>query len=315
METLDDLLRTLRFQSNVNSRIQIGEPWGVSFPADPGACEFHYIESGGGRLLVPGEAPVELGPGNLALVMNRRGHAVTDRHGSPTRDVYDLVAELGQICVNGSEFRMGGDGPITSVVSGQFRFDDFETHPLLRSMPTTIVLRGEQGKAIEWLEYTLCFIVSESTAGRPGASAVLDRLCDMLFIQAFRGWARDSESEIGWPAAMRDPAVASALDLMHRECAAPWTLARLADRVAMSRSSFAERFRRVLGESPMGYLARWRMHQAAGLLREGRLPVAAIAERVGYESEAAFAKAFKRTIGVAPGAYRRGGGVAEPVLA
>jgi len=305
MKSLDSLLRSLRLQSELQNRVVLNEPWAVYFPASPKTGKFHFIEEGGGVMTVPGMPPVVLEKGDFALVLGE-GHTVQDRNLSAPTDICDLVSCANVLCESGITLQFGGDGPETSVISGKFTFEDADTHPLWRSLPPYILIKGSEGHSVDWLETTLAFLASEATSVRPGVNAVLDRLCDVLFIQALRGWVQFDEAAQGWPAAVRDPAMDQALDLMHRQPAEPWTLAGLADRVAMSRSAFAERFRRLLGESPMVYLARWRMHQAAVLLRDGKESVATVAERVGYESEAAFAKAFKRQVGVSPGAYRRG---------
>ena len=306
MKSLDSLLDSLRLHSSLQNRVVLNEPWGVFFPAQAGTGKFHFFETGGAVVAVPGQAPFSVEAGDFVMVRGD-GHAVHDADGTRPTDLCDLVREADVLCESGRTLRFGGDGPETSVVSGEFRLEDAETHPLWRALPPYILLKGEEGRAVDWLDTTLAFLSCEATSVRPGAAAVLDRLCDVLFIQTLRGWVRQEGAAEGWPAAVRDPAVDGALDLMHRRSAEPWTVARLADRASLSRSAFAERFRRLLGESPMGYLARWRMHQAAGLLRRGHDPVATIAERVGYESEAAFAKAFKRELGMAPGAYRRRG--------
>jgi AraC-like DNA-binding protein len=226
---------------------------------------------------------------------------VRDTLGTPPSELDDLLRQAQVICISGLSLRFGGDGPETSVISGDFAFEDSRTHPLFRMLPPFIVLHGQD----EGLDTTLSLLSREAMAARPGMTAVLDRLCDILFIQSIRGWVSAGGNGDGWPLAVRDPAIDEAIDLIQRFPAQPWTVESLAQRVALSRSTFAERFRRLSGETPMEYLSRWRMHRAGQLLREGSESVAMIAERVGYESEAAFAKAFKRTVGSTPGAYRR----------
>lgn len=304
MQSLDDLLHTLRFRSRVTAAFELREPWGIAYPAVARSCEFHYVASGSASLLVEGETAINLGAGDLAMVI-ARPHAVTDSRRSAPKDVHALLRAAGESCASGASYRLGGAGAPASVVSGRFSFDDFDTHPLFRLLPASIVIRAEERVGIDWLESTLGFLTSEATSERPGANAILDRLCDVLFLQALRGWIQRDAAPVGWSAAARDSAVSAVLDLIHREPGAPWTVTLLARRVAMSRSSFAERFQRIMGESPSSYLTGWRMHLAAVMLRERQASVAAVAERVGYESEASFAKAFKRRIGVAPGSFRR----------
>jgi AraC-like DNA-binding protein len=152
----------------------------------------------------------------------------------------------------------------------------------------------------------LQFIAWEVAAGKPGAHTVVSRLADILFIQIVRGYlAGLPEDATGWLGALKDQQIGAALTLIHQNPERDWTVLALAEQVAMSRSAFAARFNRIVGEPPLHYLTRWRMQKAAGLLREGQASLAEIAEQVGYDSEAAFSKAFKRAIGSAPGAYRR----------
>lgn len=305
MKSLDALLRSLHLQSALQNRVVLNEPWGVTFPLQANSGKFHFIEAGRAVVAIAGEKPIPLKVGDFLVVRGDVEYSIYDVNGTEPTSLCDLLRRANVLCESGITLQFGGEGPESSVITGKFLVDSGETHPLWRAFPPYILLRGEEGKAVDWLETTLAFLSCESTNIRPGASAVLDRLCDVLFIQALRGWVKQADALVGWPAALRDPAVDEALDLIHRLPEKDWTVAMLADAVAMSRSGFAERFRRLLGESPMGYLLRWRMHQGAMLLRSGRESVARIAEQVGYESEAAFAKAFKREVGVSPGAYRR----------
>lgn len=256
--------------------------------------------------MLPGQKPVRLEKGDLAIVFVG-DHSVQDFKLSPPTDVRTLVERAKVVCRSGITLQFGGDGPLTSIISGVFHFEEGSTHPLYRVLPPYIVLKGESGQATEWIDATLRLLSFESMEVRPGVRTVLDRLCDVLFIQSLRGWIRTDDATEGLPMAVKDPAIDEALDLMQRLPHEAWTVERLAQRVSMSRSVFAERFRRLLGDTPMDYLQRWRMHLAAQMLRDGRESTAQIAGKVGYESEASFAKAFKRTIGVAPGAFRRRG--------
>jgi AraC-like DNA-binding protein len=305
MKSLDSLLHSLHLQSFLHNRVVLGEPWGVRFPDATKTATFHFVEVGGGYLSVPGEKAVHLDQGDLAIVFASGSHSVQDNSMSPAIDVNTLVEQADVICKSGITLQFGGDGPQTSVISGVFYFEEGDTHPLYRALPPYILLKGEGGQAAEWLDATLRLLSAEAMEARPGVRAVLDRLCDVLFIQSLRGWVRADGSSVGLPMAVKDPAIDEALDMMQRRPNEPWTVERLAHAVALSRSVFAERFRRLLGDTPMDYLQRWRMHLAAQMLREGRETTANIAEKVGYESEASFAKAFKKLIGVAPGAFRK----------
>jgi transcriptional regulator GlxA family with amidase domain len=184
--------------------------------------------------------------------------------------------------------------------------DDGAHHPLLPVLPKVIALRARDGHAAAWLAPTLSFLAAEAGTELPGARTVVSRLADILFIQVVRAHLGSAPEQVsGWLGALRDPQIGSALGCMHEDPAHPWTVEALAQRVAMSRSTFAARFAEIVGEPPLHYLTRWRMQKARSLLREGRVPLSEVAARVGYDSEAAFSKAFKRAVGEAPGAYRR----------
>jgi AraC-like DNA-binding protein len=159
---------------------------------------------------------------------------------------------------------------------------------------------------VQWLEATLQFFAAESAQDQPGAETVVSRLSDILFIQALRAHiAALPDCSRGWLRALKDPSMAAVLRLIHQQPEKPWTVEALAQHVAMSRSAFAERFTRLVGETPLGYLTRWRMQKAVHLMLDGDTTLGAIARAVGYETESAFGKAFRRHRGTTPGEYRK----------
>jgi AraC-like DNA-binding protein len=159
---------------------------------------------------------------------------------------------------------------------------------------------------MEWIASTLRFMAAEAREPRLGGETVITRLADILVIQAIRSWIeQDPAAQTGWLGALRDPQIGRAISLIHRDPARAWTVASLADEVAMSRSAFAARFAELVGEPPMRYVARWRMHAAVTWLREDDATLGELALRLGYQSEAAFSRAFKRFTGLSPGAVRR----------
>ena len=169
-----------------------------------------------------------------------------------------------------------------------------------------IRMDAERSPEAEWLGSTLRFMAAEAQVLRPGGETVITRLADILVIQAIRSWmARDPAARTGWLGALQDRQIGRAISLIHREPARPWTVASLAAEAAMSRSAFAARFTALVGEPAMQYVARWKMHAAEAWLKDEETPLAELASRVGYESEAAFSRAFKRFTGVSPGSVRR----------
>jgi AraC-like DNA-binding protein len=174
-------------------------------------------------------------------------------------------------------------------------------------LPRAITVDSASSRYGAWVQSTLRFMAAEARELRPGGETVITRLADVLVIQAIRGWIEhDQAAQTGWVHALRDKQIGRALTLIHRHPERVWTLASLASEVAMSRSALAARFTELVGEPPMRYVVRWRMHLAMSWLQERGSGLGELAGRLGYHSEAAFSRAFKRVVGVAPGAVRRG---------
>jgi AraC-like DNA-binding protein len=248
------------------------------------------------------------------MVVLPRGHAhqLTDHPDTPAILLPELLhgdcglraagaSDRGGCC--NTPLRHGGGGQPTMLVCGYFRFDRGRIHPLLSVLPPLLLVRGEGGRARPWLESILDLIAAEATTPRAGSEILINRLTEALLIQVIR--VHLANAAPSWLAGLRDPQVATALGLLHRQLQRRWTLDRLAAEVGMSRSAFAARFRALVGEPPLHYLTRWRMQVAANQLQEGRLALVEIARSVGYQSEASFSKGFKRLLGVSPGSYRR----------
>jgi AraC-like DNA-binding protein len=303
MDVLTDVLQTVRVRAACYGRFELGAPWGVRVPAGENAA-FHVVLQGNCWLEIEGNEPVALGSGDLVALPHGHEHVLRDKQGSRAYPFHEVVQE--QLCEGDRVVQFGGDGSLTTLVSGRIEFEDRRHNPLLGVLPPFIPLVGDKGRGVPWLESTLKFIACEAASGRPGAQTVISRLADVLFIQIVRGHLSSlSDESPGWLRALSEPQIGSALSLVHQAPERNWTVASLASRVGMSRSAFASRFTRLVGEPPLHYLTRWRMQKAAGMLRDGHSTLAEIARQVGYESEAAFSKAFKRAIGTAPGAYRR----------
>jgi len=199
------------------------------------------------------------------------------------------------------------------MVAGGFLFEGPVARPFLSMLPPLIHIPGEQGQLVPWLDTTLKWMASEMTTKNPGAQTMVSRLTEMLFIMIVRAYIAESagraahdSAEAGWLRAMLDPHVGRALERIHEEPNHPWTVAELASEVGMSRTAFSLRFSRLTGVPPLAYVTKWRMLKAGDFLRSNSATLSSVAARVGYESEASFSKAFKREMGVAPGAYRKG---------
>jgi AraC-like DNA-binding protein len=285
-------------------RSEFTAPWALALPAFEACMMFHVVIAGQCELEVDGADPCLLRPGDLALVPHGEGHRLIGQPGAPAAALFDLPREL--VSDRYEILQHGGGGTPTTVVCGVVRFDHPAAHHLIRLLPRLISVDAWNAPEIEWIQSTLRFMAAEAMELRPGGETVITRLADILVIQAIRAWiARDPAAQTGWLGALRDKQIGRAIALVHRDPAFPWTLASLAVKAGMSRSAFAARFTQLVGEPAMHYVTRWKMHTALMWLREDDTPLGELAGRLGYESEAAFSRAFKRFNGVSPGTARR----------
>lgn len=304
MDVLSDVLGTVHLDSGTLFRTELVAPWGIRVPPRD-ELAFHVVTRGRAVLQVDGiDTPRIVETGDVVMLAPRRGHTVRDAPGSPARDIMEMVAD-------GSFRRPGdvpvvGDGPMTHLVCGWFGFSDDRSELLLAALPTVLHTRELETEDGLWLAQTVKMLSYESCAPRPGMTTVVNRLCDALFVYVLRSHLASLSAERpSWLRAIVEPRIGEALQLIHDDPGAPWSVAKLAAGVGMSRSVFSARFTRTVGEPPMRYLARWRLRKAAALLRTGGCDIRAVALQTGYGSAAAFSKAFTRATGVSPGAVRR----------
>lgn len=306
MDTLSDVLSRVRFKGTIYCVSEFTAPWGINLPGHPGHSAFLMVLRGSCLVSVEGSGDsLSLAGGELLLLPHGAGCVIQDRPDSQVVAIEQVVAEPpGRADV----VRFGGGGALTSLLMGCFEFDMHAKNPLVESLPSVIYLKAEHLQSEPWLETALRQLVSERSQNRPGSDTLISRLTDMIFIQIIRAYItqiKKCTEAPSWLKALADDQIGAALNLIHEQPAAPWTVASLASAVGMSRTSFATRFTSLVTSPPMDYLTAWRMQQAVNLMESGEDSMAAIARSVGYSSEAAFAKAFKREIGEAPGAFRR----------
>ena len=328
-DTLSDVLRAVRLHGAVFYYVDGSSPWVAEAPPArdiipaimPGTehmIEFHGVVKGSCWAAVVGEPPVRLHEGDVVLFPQGDPHVMSSAPGMRAPDVgldFFFSPRPPQLpfalTVKGAEVttaRLDGGGHDRSTIAcGFLGLDARPFNPLLAALPRVIHLPRTKLGADSWVAAFLQAVVTESNQRRPGGEAVLERMSEMLFVEVLRRYVDGlSPEQTGWLAGIRDPAVGRVLALLHEKPEAPWTLERLADESAMSRSSLHERFVHFIGQPPMQYLTRWRMQIAAGLLRDTEAKLVEVALAAGYESEAAFSRAFRREVGVAPGAWRRG---------
>jgi AraC-like DNA-binding protein len=303
-DPLGEALHFLRMSGSFYCLSEFTTPWALDLPPMQDCVMFHVVTAGECRLEVPGAQACTLRPGALALVPHGGGHSLSSGSDVTAAKLFDLPREL--VSDRYEHLRHGGGGASTTMLCAAVRFEDPSAQHLLRLLPRLIAVDAWNSPELEWLQSTLRFLNTEARELRAGGETVITRLADILVIQAIRSWiSTDPQAQTGWLGALRDKQIGRAIALIHRDPARDWTVASLASAVGMSRSAFAARFTELVGEPAMHYLSRWKMHAALTWLRQSDAPLSQLASKLGYESEAAFSRAFKRLMGVSPGAARR----------
>lgn len=307
-ETSDPLAETLhmlRLTGTLYCRGELTAPWAIAIPRIEGVMIFVTVTSGSCWLTLEGHAPQLLNQGSLALIPHSTPHVISSAEGMEGAPLFEQPVE--KVSERYEIMRYGGGGALTRTMYGVVRFDDVAAEHLLRLLPEIIMIDAWDDQAGGWLQSTLRFIANEAASLKPGGETVITRLSDVVVIQAIRTWLESgSASDTGWIAALRDPQIGRSLALMHRNPGIDWSVEQLAMRAGMSRSAFAARFTELVGQTPLKYLTEWRMRIARGKLIDTTEGLAAISQDLGYQSEAAFCRAFKRVFGHSPGAVRRG---------
>jgi AraC-like DNA-binding protein len=303
-DPLGEALQFLRMNGAFYCRSELTAPWGLTLPRMPGYLWFHVVTSGRMWLETSEDEARWIQLGDLALVPHGEGHVLRSERGAPAPGILELEREL--VSDRYEILRHGEGGAPTGLICGAVRFEHPAARNLIEILPGTIHVEAATSPRLEWMQSMLRLMAAEAAELRPGGEAVITRLGDILVIQAIRAWIEsDPAAHTGWLGALQDPLIGRAISLIHREPAREWTVASLADELAMSRSAFAARFTELVGEPVMRYVARWRMHVAVAALKEEGATVGELADRLGYRSEAAFSRAFKRVIGASPGAVKR----------
>ncbi len=311
IDPLGEALHFLRMSGIFYCRSEVTAPWGIALPAIDGALSFHVLTSGRCWLEVDGAEPRWLLPGDFVLVPHSDGHRLLSEPGVRALRIEEIPHE--EVGERYAILRQDGGGTPASLVCGAVRIDHPTAQHLLQLLPRVIHVEASRSPHTAWMESTLRLMAAEAKRLRPGGETVITRLADILVVQAIRSWIElDPAAQTGWLGALGDPSIGRALTVIHRDPAHPWTLASLAKAAGMSRSAFAARFAQLVGEPAMQYVARFRMHVAVSVLKEGNATLSELAGRLGYRSEAAFSRAFKRVMGSSPGTVRRRSRAAGP---
>ncbi len=303
-DPLGEVLHLLRLSGSLYCRGELTHPWGVQVEDLDGLMVFIVVTSGRARLEIEGQPTRVLEPGTLTLIPRGIAHALRSDSCAPLTPLTEIPVE--RVSERYEIMRYGGGGELTQSTYGVMHFDHVSAERLLDALPPVVQIDSWEDES-GWLQSTLRLIAREARALRPGGETVITRLADVLVIQAIRSWLDTSpEAQVGWFAALRDPRIGRSLAAIHRSPEREWTVATLAQVAGLSRSGFSARFSELVGDSPLSYLTDWRMVSARQRLVRSPDPLSSIALEVGYQSEAAFSRAFKKRFGVSPGRARRG---------
>jgi AraC-like DNA-binding protein len=289
----------MRVQAAAYTRVEATAPWGVDFDA------YHHAKFGiilQGQCLISVEGATEsiaLSAGSCYLLPRGNPFTLRDSHDTPLVNFEDMLHLL-----EGRLLRFGGGGELMTMLGGRFIFAERRTPPLLNILPTLVHFKVNDTE-LPAMQATMQLLAAEAQAPGLGSQRMIDRIAEIFFLQTLRAYINaDGTHNVAWLGAVADQHIASALRFLHEHPDQTWNVESLAKRVGMSRSVFAQRFKSVVGEAPMEYLARCRIHKATRLLQESNMSISEIANTIGYESDVSFNKAFKRRLGVSPGKYR-----------
>jgi AraC-like DNA-binding protein len=315
MDAFSEILSGVRLRGAVFFTAEFSAPWGLSTPASKVMAEkvapdaahlvlYHLVIEGGACVEMEDGQSVTLAPGDIVIFPHGDPHHMSSGKGTrPPFPNYGITPKIEARDL--SPLRAGGGGAVSRFVCGYMTCDPHLSRPILNGLPPVFKVNVRTDSSGRWLENSILHLVEESASGRVGSEVMLTKLSEALFVDTLRRYVDGlPEKQSGWLAGARDPVVGRSLALLHGRVAHPWTIADLADQVGISRSALVERFSRYLSEPPMAYLTHWRLQLAAESLQKTSRGIADIAADIGYQSEAAFSRAFKREFGQAPGRYR-----------
>jgi AraC-like DNA-binding protein len=300
MDPLEDVFRSMRVESALYGRLEATAPWAVRFEADQ-RIKFGMVARGACWMSVAGERqPVALRSGDCFMLTDGRSFSVADDPATPPRPCHEVLHDG-----PGRLLAFGGGGCAATLIAGWFAFDGHGGQPLFSQLPPILHVRMDEERT-RALQGTLDLLAVETSEEGLGAGIVTRRLAEIIFVQVVRAYVRTTGwQKTGWLAALTEPRLGAAVRAMHDQIDRGWTIDELASIAGMSRSAFAAAFRERVGEAPHAYLTRWRMYKAGCLLRANRVSLAKAARTVGYQTESAFNRTFRRHYGVTPAAYRR----------
>lgn len=305
MDVLSDVLDTLELRGTLYFRTSSRPPWGIRVPRYRDAARFHVVVRGRCYVALEDGRSLHLDAGDMIVIPRGASHMLADAPDSPVEPL-DVVLNSGYSGDGVLVYGGAGDPDAkTELICGHFSFGEGADHPLLRALPDHLRVSADLRAQHPWLDETMRLVTRLMFAGSPGTTASVMRLSEVLFVEAIRACSSSDASLRQILDAMLDPRIGKALVLMHRHPERDWTVEGLGREVAMSRSRFAARFQELIGCAPMAYLSDWRLQKARTLLSQSRANVQQVALEVGYQSAAAFSRAFSQRFGKPPMALRR----------
>lgn len=318
MDPITDIFKTMHVAAVIHSRLEATAPWGLMRGAEieekakssgrkvspSELAHFGMVSRGNCWLSVDGiENPIPLTGGDCFLLAPRSSYVLRDNPRTRPKSCCEVAPKGPSNVVH-----YGGGGAPTTIISGFLTFDALSLKPMTQLLPSLILVRADQARTLA-LHTTLHLLASEMAEQAPGSEVAANRLAEILFIQTLRTHIASGSEDCkrGWLRAIFDPQIGAALSSVHEKVNGPWTVESLAAAAGMSRSAFALRFKELLGQTPLEYVTEWRMQKAIQFLQLRDKKLVEIAQSVGYQSDAAFSKAFKRVVGVTPGEYRQNG--------
>ena len=297
MDPISDVFTALEVQSVFYGRFEFGAPWGFRMPA--GHASFGMVLRGQCWLQAEGSDALSLDGGDCFVLPRGVAFSLRDEATSALVDMDEISSELQ------TSHRYGGEGRTTVMLTGCFTLDSSFSKPVVDLLPTTIHIKADEPQSSS-LQSTIRLLAAEMQHDAPGSQVVVNRLTDVFFLQAIRFYmSKHKDCASHWLRAVGDPQIGRVLTAIHGDMARLWSVEELAAEGGMSRAGFAMRFKQLVGETPLEYLTRWRMYRATRLLRDPGRKLLEVANSVGYDSDAAFNRAFKRMHGVSAGEYRR----------
>ena len=303
VDPLGEALHALRLSGTFFCRSELSAPWGIDLPPMPDSLMFHIVTEGSAWITFANGHKVKMEAGDFVLVPHGSGHAIADATETPAINLYDYERPL--LSPRYELLEINGGGAPAGLICGVGSVKDPAVQRIVSLLPKIISVQASS-PGNEWLQRSVQIMIEEARSLGPGGDAVITRFSDILVVQAIRHWLQnDPHAQTGWLVALQDPQIGRALTLIHREPTQPWDVETLARAVGVSRSGLAARFAELVGETPMTYLRQWRCEVARNWLRNTDQTLSEIADQLGYESEASFSRAFKKTTGQTPGAVRR----------